>query len=316
MVTRGQRDGLAVVIPTRNRPHLLARCIEELSGSRNLRIVVIVDSSDENEFRIGSRSILDVAKSNPKLTIRHLRHPVRSLTHQKNRALEALNQINVAAFQVVDDDVLIPGRSLDSMFEVLMSNPEYVGISGVTKDSQVGGRSKSWGFYLDLGMGLTARKPGKISLGGCGVPVLFEEVDDSLKVTESHWLIGCSMFNLSLVEGLRYEERFTGSGLFEDVDYSIRAGRLGKLLTTNLLIEHHLDPLNRPNERIFAQRFAQNRHLVCARLGRRNLFTFWLGSLALLVGHGLLSPFRRSSRNWSIGTFQGMLRIFTRTWPQ
>lgn len=316
MEATGPREGLAIVIATRNRPHLLENCIRAFSSSRNVRIVLVIDSSDEDEFRLGSRSIQSASESNPKLILRHIQHPIRSLTHQKNRALETLDQTNVAAFQVIDDDVLIRGPALDAMFEVLMSRPDCVGISGVTEDSQLSTGPKSWKHYLDLVTGLTSGTPGRISMGGCGVPARFEDFERTLQIAECEWLIGCSMFKFEAVQGLRYEERFTGSGLFEDVDYSLRVGQLGTLLATNILIEHQLESLNRPDQRVLAQRFAQNRHLICSRLGMPNLVAFWFGTIVLCTMHGFLSPFRRSSREWLGGTLQGVLGIFTRTWPQ
>ena len=313
MAERG-REGLAVIVPTRNRAELLFECINHFLDSRHLRIVVVVDSSDSRDFSQGDEVIKILQLEHPELEIVHVPCQVGSLTMQKNAGLRYLENRFLVAYQIVDDDVLINGVTLDLLFDLLSSEPGVAAVSGVTEDSQESKSQSSLSFLVDLLLGLTSRRPGVISLGGCGVPAQFKSRDSDLEVMECDWLIGCSMFKADAIEGMRYEEKFKGSALFEDVEFSRRVGKIGKLLAANLTIQHMLHQSNRPNDKLFAQRFAQNRHLVCQGMGIKNVLIFWVGTVALTLIHVCLSPLRTRSKDWTTGTAHGIRRIFSHTW--
>jgi GT2 family glycosyltransferase len=61
------------------------------------------------------------------------------------------------------------------------------------------------------------------------------------------WLSGCSMsFRASVFEHIRFDERRTGNGVGEDVDFCLRASAYGRILwLSDATLEHHQSPINR-----------------------------------------------------------------------
>ena len=97
---------------------------------------------------------------------------------------------------------------------------------------------------------------GKLLKSGVNIPI--RKFKDG--VYESDWLIGCSLWNYEKVKGIRFEQDFYGSSLGEDVIFSVKAKRDGKLLVdSNVILEHLESEIQRPDKTEFWKMWVTNR---------------------------------------------------------
>lgn len=140
---------IAVLIATRNRPHLLALCIAALL--RNTRLpdeIVIIDQSDDS----ASQTVIE--KSQPKSTA--IRYEKTS-TIGKSRALNRAVQITTADFLAfTDDDVQVDERWLETAASLASEHPDAGAFCGKVLPEQ-GTDPKD---YLNLVLGNEKKRIG------------------------------------------------------------------------------------------------------------------------------------------------------------
>lgn len=266
---------VTVIIPTRNRPELLARLLTRLSTlSDEFTRVIVVDSSNSE---LASRVSEVVDQSGPiSAKTMLLQTEVASLTHQKNMAIEICEKD--AIVQILDDDVLPPKGYLASMKASLLESG-LAGISGVTQEmSPPTIAQKIFGALF----GLVGLKDGTVSVAGLGAPVYPNP--NSSKLVSTSWLIGCSMWDLSKISGQRYFDRFVGSAQFEDVEFSLRVSKFASLaVDPSKVLFHQSAPEDRPDSFTFWFRFSRNRFEVVKIRSKLPWLIFLWSSLGLLI---------------------------------
>lgn len=240
---------ISVIIPTRNRNVLLVECLRALlSNSIKPQQIIVIDSSD-----------WDIRKKIDHLspTIKHVFTEIKSAARQRNIGLNMVDS-NSEYIAFIDDDVLVP----ENYFEKLTSSIErfkLCGISGlsinVEKQSEQKPVSKVKETISRLFL-LDSNSDGVLLNSGVNVPV---KTRSAIPI-ESEWLIGCSIWDYSIIKDLRFEEDFYGMSLGEDVIFSLKASRRGKLaVDTNVILNHLESPLLRPNDEAFMYMWVRNR---------------------------------------------------------
>jgi glycosyltransferase involved in cell wall biosynthesis len=235
-------------VPTRNRKELLLGLLDNLSkceSAKDLRLIV-VDSSDET-VALPRRYPFDLL---------HIQTKIKSAAFQRNIGLEELTRTTSKKTDLVaflDDDVRVK-QDYFSLMEIVFSElPEAVGISGVTESIA---RPKLRIFKKFFGI---YGEPGMISRGGVNVPV--EISNHSQNYIETNWLIGCSVWKYECIKEIRFENDFQGQSLFEDVIFSYRVSKLGKLyVSKSIEIEHLYSTIGRPDSFSHSFYWIKNRH--------------------------------------------------------
>ncbi len=126
--------GLSVVVPTRNRPHLLVRCLESLSISLRAGDELIVADSGAPDAAIDAMTAESKA--------RHLRSRPGASYQRNLGASDAAHEI--VAF--VDDDVRVAPEWAEAIIEAFAAHPEIEFVTGrleVPEDQQGYGRPVS-----------------------------------------------------------------------------------------------------------------------------------------------------------------------------
>ena len=302
---------VAVVVATRNRPRQLGQLLGELSQqSLAPSVVVVVDSSDP-ELRPEVERITTQATPAPRLVFTD----VASLPSQRNQGVATLleHDATVELVQFFDDDVhprpdyMLRLASLFARDTVA----NLAGASGISLDrlpvrnAVVAAYRRFFGFYSPRG--------GALLPGGHNMPVAVPGTDD--KLVEADWLFGCSMWRLSLFRTTRFSELMPGGALFEDVEFSVRARRHGRLVVdTGARIEHALAAEGRPDTRTHHRRWVRNRYEVIEAMGTAgSRFWFWWSTLGyfLAIGRHLLGrdpEFRQAA----LGLLDGSLAVLRR----
>jgi len=271
---------LGVVIGTFQRPDQLEKTLAALSRSSTLpNFVCVVDSSGDS-FSSRTKFVCEQA-SNLGLTVTYIHTETKSVTAQRNTGVNRLLELGVDFIQVLDDDTAPRENYLEILLSCLLRNPEVAGVSGV---APVEGAKKSaplvrLAFVI---AGLDSYRPGAVSAAGIGIPVDCSKGEP----TRSEWLIGCSMWRASVFHAEVFDQTLKGSSLFDDVDFSVRARRLGDLVVfCSAVLDHDMSPDFRPNLGLHHYRFSRNRWLVMRslRAGTVRHFGFFLSVVFMAV---------------------------------
>ena len=256
---------ITVVIATRNRPKSLKNillCLENQSLKPNE--VIIVDSSLVSN-RLNHADLL-----NYNFKIKYLNTTIESAAKQRNMGLENVSKETSNLF-ILDDDVEISVNYIAKLSETL-KNYEAIGVSGIAINEKFKKPKNNLSILKKLFF-LDSPNEGVITKGGINIPIRSE--GNSAKVFITQWLIGCSLWDFKRIKYLKYQEEFYGQSLFEDVIFSLQASRLGKLLVnTEIVLNHSLNEIGRPNEVEFYKMWVFNRVFVMRELNPT--FSNWL----------------------------------------
>jgi len=277
MTPSGFNPSVGVIIATRNRPLELQRVITALTKQTLIpESVVVCDSSDE-EYRSHVRQIT----SSTNLIIHIIETDCKSLTIQRNLALDYILEFKSFDFiQVLDDDTSPDHDHLRNLSNVLAKNTDVIGASGVTIPLWTPiQRNRLITLFMRLG-GLDSKRSGIVTAAGVGIPV---HTWNSV-IQESEWLFGCSMWRAEIYDSNRYMSDLLGSCLCEDVEFSTRAAKFGKLLVVPTAHLAHSSALEgRPDPFLHSYRFTRNRIKVISNIKKWNSWPTYCLSLILLI---------------------------------
>ncbi len=260
---------LSLIICTYRRPAALARLLRSISGqTRPPDEVLIADGSEDVETEDVVKSLHSVQTS-----LRYYRVPPeeRGLTRQRNYGI-ARTDTPIIAF--LDDDTVPEPDYFEQLLACFDRHPEAAGVSGYI----VGGgwrralaASAGWSVYR-LGdweraedLRLRARKllrlvsdlpPGRIPPFGHGRSSLPPDGQDH---QVDCVMGGASAWRRAVLDQVRFSPFFEGYGLYEDLDFSLRASRLGPLwVCTSARLAHLHDPNGRPNQFTYGRMVVRN----------------------------------------------------------
>ena len=227
---------LYAVVCTRNRPTELKDVVFDLlSQETPLSKVLIVDSSDLRNHK----SIDLIAELDARISVIRTQP---GLCLQRNRALLELPDYGIVSF--FDDDVRLQSSYISEIYRVFQSDQKVCGVGGRTDEIPAGSRTirlRERVFRAD------SYKSGKLLRSGINIPFY-----DNTKIYEVDWLPGCCMsFRLDLIKNLEFDETRPGVGWGEDVDFSLKASKYGKLVISPFSSVRHLQSkLNRDTTEI------------------------------------------------------------------
>lgn len=223
-----------VVICTRNRPADLESALESLAAQTRLpSSVLIVDASDGDASRALVQSWSEAGRGG--LRLGYLA-AAPGLPAQRNLGADR-SSADVVHF--IDDDVVLEPGYLAALAEVFEQDGggTIAGAGGLITNLPPREPRLWWRLAL-----MDSKRSGATLCSG--VSVIVTAADAPLSV---QWLSGCSMsFRTEIVRRLRFDEALRGYALMEDVDFSFRAGRVGRLvLEPRARLVHTLSRLGR-----------------------------------------------------------------------
>jgi glycosyltransferase involved in cell wall biosynthesis len=218
----------SVVIPTRNRDaslrNLLNKIIEQTSQPDE---IIIVDSSEisQSSYEIINKSI------------KYLHTTEKSAARQRNIGIISVKQ-DIQVLFFLDDDTNPNSTYFEDMLGTLISL-QAVGVSGLAINTEKIERIKPLGVlgFIKKISFLDSNIDGKLLISGVGIPVRKRNVG----IIEVDWLIGCSCWDFGKIKDLKFEEDFMGYSLGEDVIFSVKARKLGKLFVNSNIFLNHLE---------------------------------------------------------------------------
>jgi glycosyltransferase involved in cell wall biosynthesis len=285
----------SIVIPTRNRPILLNRVVAAIIPQlSNNDEIIIVDSSD-------SESMSENLGLLPQ--VKYISTHIRSAAVQRNIGLEQIADSKYVFF--LDDDVL-PGPDYFTRCVESLNASNAIGLSGIAVNSS----AKIYrtypngliGFYHRI-FQLDSNKDGVLLHSGVNIPVR----DYQGKTHEVDWLIGCSIWSTEKIGATRFESDFLGQSLSEDVIFSIRMSKKGRLVTdSSIVLIHDESDIARPSKQEFWKMWMTNRYrlIQVANFGMSGKISYWWANFGQC---GILCYSKIKGRGYKVGSLKGLM---------
>ena len=232
--------------------------------------ILIIDGSTNNE----TEHILKVNPFN-KLKYFKVNNDQRGLTRQRNFGIQQTsNDCEIICF--LDDDTILEANYFGQLIKTYKIKENTVAVGGyVINDNNWYKKSEPLNFdefIIDglvrkLGKRYVFRKklgllpdvlPGFMPSFSNGFPISFLPPTD--KTYEVEFFTGCAMsFKRSVFDTINFTTYFEGYGLYEDLDFCLRASKYGKsYVNTAAKLEHHHDAQGRPNKYQYGKMVAKN----------------------------------------------------------
>lgn len=269
----------SIIIPTKNRLNLVKNLVSKIDTNlNNLLQVIIVDSSDKNN----SYHFL----KKPKIKYIHTKH--KSAAIQRNIGIESLSK-NAEFIFFLDDDVEIQKSYFDDLMQDIIIN-EAIGASGLAINSAIefsrlppkGAIGAIKRLFL-----LDSKIEGKLLRSAVNIPCRKNQESES-NIKQVDWLIGCAAWKKEIIERIKFEETFQGQSIGEDVLFSNKARKFGKIIVDKtVILDHAESKIERPNEYEFYKMWVINRNFISKqlRLSPLNLASHWsnLGKIIHII---------------------------------
>lgn len=318
---------LSLIVCTWRRPAAVRRLLEALGGQiRPPDEVLVVDASPPAETE--TEAVAAEARLSG-LAYHRVPQEERGLTRQRNWGI-ARARGDVIAF--LDDDTVPEPGYFAEVLAGFERHPDAVGVGGYISNevdwrlAQTGGlgvyRSGDWERREDYRwrlrrlLGLESPFPaGWMPPSGHPRATGFVPPDGEDHRVE-FFMGGAAAWTRGLLERVRFSPWFEGYGLYEDLDFCLRAGRLGSLwLCTRARVAHLHDAPGRPNRFRYGQMVVRNGWRVW-RLrwpgpGWPDRGRWWAttGLLALCrLGDAARGPEREAALTEVLGRLWGMAR--------
>jgi GT2 family glycosyltransferase len=263
---------LSLIVCTYRRPGPVRRLLESLAEqSRRPDEVLVVDASPDRETEEAVRSV-----GQPWVIYDRVPDEERGLTRQRNRGVARARGELIAFLD--DDTVPAPGyfEEIAACFE---RHPDAVGVGGYI-DNEVSWRRVREGappaplgvfrigewerredfrWRLRKALGLAGSlPPGRMPASGHPRATGFVPPDGEDHPVE-FLMGGAAAWRRRLLEKVGFSPWFEGYGLYEDLDFCLRAGREGSLyLCTRARLAHLHEPEGRPHSFRYGEMVVRN----------------------------------------------------------
>lgn len=263
----------------------------------------------------------------------------RGLTKQRNYGIRKVNETSdVVCF--LDDDVILTPEYFENLISTYSEFPDSIGVGGYILDDvawlqNLPGRSVQFnefemdGYIRKLGTRNLLRK--KLGLLSDQPPGFMPEFSNGLSIgffppsgktfPVEFFMGGVSSFRKELFKKISFSTYFEGYGLYEDMDFCLRASNLGQLyVNTAAQLLHHHEESGRPNKFVYGKMVIRNGwHVWRVKYPRPKLRARlkWHGIALLLtiirIGNILTTTKRKEAATESIGRIAGWWSLFFNT---
>ena len=248
-------SGLSVAVCTYNRHSSLERFLNSLETQNRLpETVLIVDagSDDLTESMLISRSW----RLNRIVYLR-VGDSLRGLTRQRNVALDWCSTDLIAFF---DDDIVMEMDCLKELETTIRNSHDIVGVGSciLNEDAKPG---FLWNSLYRLGA-MPDLTPGKYQRSGLVAPLrLLGEHQSEIDVDRLPG--GCTIWRTALAQKVRFNDIFHGYAQSEDLEFSRRIAKYGRLVISGKAQVRHLHEMRGRADQIQLGRMGiVNRHYI------------------------------------------------------
>ena len=267
----------SLIICTYRRAASLKRLMDSvlLQTSYPMSVIVVDSSSDEI-----TREMLGNNKY-PNLKYYKVTEKDKGLTRQRNFGLARLNpETDIVCF--LDDDIVLKPEYFEHLIKTYNAYPKAVGVGGsiITKNTWRKLSSNETPNYDDyvrenyirklgsrnvlrkrLGL-LSNENPGIMPRFSHGFSIGFLPPSDKIYPVE-FFMGGVASYRSEIFEKIKFSEYFIGYGLYEDMDFCLRASKIGQLyVNTAAKCEHLHEEAGRPDRFKYGRMVVENGWVV------------------------------------------------------
>ncbi|MCP9198298.1 glycosyltransferase [Gramella sp. GC03-9] len=251
----------------------LLRSVEQQSLSPNE--IIIVDGSNGSD----TKEMLENMKFS-NLQYFQVEDKDRGLTRQRNFGITKSGNVDIICF--LDDDIVLEKDYFRELIKTYTEKPDAIAVGGWIKDEtewkKIGEDyiPKADDFVIDgytrklgqrnnlrkrLGL-LSNRPPGYMPEFSHGLAISF--LPPSGKSYKAEFFMGgVSSYKKELFEKIKFSTYFEGYSLYEDMDFCLRASRIGQLyVNTAAQVQHFHDASGRPDYFKYGRMMIRNGYYV------------------------------------------------------
>ena len=292
--------------------------------------ILVVDGSLDNN----TQSLL-IGKGFENLEYYKVEEENRGLTKQRNFGISKVKEdAKVVCF--LDDDTILDRDYFEELLNTYITNPEAIGVGGYVTNETIWEkvsaeykpnagefiydgwkRTEGSRYQLRRKLGLAPDvPPGIMPDFSHGYSTGFLPPSGDLYKVE--FFMGCAMsFKRTVVEQISFSSYFEGYGLYEDMDFCIRASRLGQLyLNTAAQLQHYHDEGGRPNHYEYGKMVVRNGWYVWRVKYQEPNFTAkvkWFAASLLLAlvrfGNGFTDKDKKAAFSEGVGRVKAWIEI-------
>jgi GT2 family glycosyltransferase len=297
---------ISIVIPTKDRPQDIIRCIGSILIQALLPDeIIIVDASDGQKLK----SRIGAFKSG-KINFIYI-HTRPGLTYQRNVGI-ATSSGDIIIF--LDDDVILDKEYIQNIMKVF-ENDLKKNVGGVTGNNMFKKPQSPFrhliGHCYRTAFLLSIYSNGKFRLSGHPTFV-HEKVK---KVLPIECLAGCNMaFRREIFEEFQFDKNLHGYAYMEDCDIAYRVSQKYKNMYTPFAkLVHNVSPISRDKEYARMKMEIENHHYLFKKNFPQDLkyrFAFWWSVAGLFVRQACdLIMMREGGREGLKGLIDGIINI-------
>lgn len=267
----------SLIICTYNRAESLIRLLKSIKNQEHYPDeVLIIDGSEGDETKT---ALLNSTYKN--ISYHQVDNEYRGLTKQRNIGIEyAHKQSEIICF--LDDDIIVTKGYFKNLIDTFDTNPDAMGVGGaiinegvwskIEKDSEKkfekyyrDGYARSLGarnvLRKKLGL-LSAKPPGIMPKFSNGFSIGFYPPTGKIHQVE-YFMGGVSAYRRLLFNKISFSEYFIGYGLYEDMEFCLRASKIGNLyVNTSARVYHLHDTSGRPDYFKYGKMVVENGWIV------------------------------------------------------
>jgi GT2 family glycosyltransferase len=310
---RAVTPGVSVVVCTYRRPDSLALLLQSLRRQDSrLRELLIVDASPAGEARPSQDQVREWNGLADAVHYWQVTGQTRGLTRQRNFALQ---HVSCDLVLFLDDDVILQPTCVREMEEAHRSGGLAIAGVGCYSSGQFAPPPPLWRIRRALGI-VPSLQPGRYWRSGVSIPWSFAAPTDSL--VDGDWLPGCAMmWKYHVVKTIGFDQTMEGYAQGEDLDFSLRARRMGRLVMLGRpRLEHRHHHAGRPNAFQLGYMELRNRFEIHRRAltdrtpGDVAWFTYaWTVDTILLARHLVVGGRRRAAMQQIAGRVAAAARL-------
>jgi GT2 family glycosyltransferase len=273
-----------IVLCTRNRAKEVQCLLANLERQTLKPALLIVDSSDDAGTH---EAIITFDERGAWPHVRYV-HAEPGLTRQRMKGVRLLrDETRIVHF--IDDDVELDAEYFFQIEQVFAESTDILGVGGwITNTPWRKVRFTGPLFLLD-----SQAEEGRVLASGANVLLHHPS-----GVVDVDWLSGSAMsYRRSVFDTLAFDERMTGYSLGEDVDFSFRASRIGRVVVTERAqLRHLFSETNRWDIARLAREDAVRRHRFVAELRGHgvNRTAFWWSIFGAIGTNAIRGLIRRN----------------------
>lgn len=267
----------SLIICTYNRSESLKRLLDSVMMQSSYPYEILIIDASTNE-----KTALLLNNNEYKcLSYFKVEEKDRGLTRQRNYGIDRSNE-NSHILCFLDDDIVLHANYFENLISTFTLHPDAIGVGGAIVNDGVWKKRdlaapkifekyyyKEWERKLGsrnvlrkrLGL-LSNKLPGVMPAFSNGFSIGFYPPTGEIHNVE-YFMGGVSAYRKDLFDNVRFSEYFEGYGLYEDMEFCLRASQLGALyLNTGALVKHLHEESGRPDHFKYGKMVVENGYVV------------------------------------------------------